>query len=238
MIGAIMVAWPNAECDFGARNDKVGDDARLLGTMLSSGNESSVLRLWDNSRHLVISKRLARLPGAERARGLAQASGYPITVRASGGTAVVHRPGVLNISLFRVARHPLKLAAGFDRLCDIIIQAALRIGLHLTTGLHARSYCSGTHDIGWRGRKLAGTAAVARRHNGLHGQIFHASLVVHGDWRSDVAVLSRFEREAGLETCYDLEAHISLAEAQDTELFEALSMKTRSCLGEQPNFSL
>ena len=161
-----------------------------------------------------------------------------MAVRASGGTAVVHRPGVLNISLLRISPRPLRPSQGFDELCDMIGLAGARLGFAFETGKLAQCYCAGSHDIGWRGRKIAGTAAVLRSNRAFHGGLFHASLVVFGDWRRDLELLCGYERLAGLPANYDIGAHTSLMDVQRKEAPASYSAAARSCLGEQPNFSL
>jgi len=238
IVADLQAEWPNATLDFGLRPEKLSDDIQEFRRILTTGAAGTHLRLWDNDWRLVISKRLSRLAGAPEAIRWAEAQGYPVVVRASGGTAVVHRPGVLNISLLRVSLEPLSLAHGFDELCGVIIRAAARSGLGLTAGKLARSYCAGSHDIGLDGRKLAGTAAVSRRHGNAYGGLFHASLTVCGDWRHDLELISGFEQRLGMPADYDLSAHTSLEEAFAQAALAAYSSPSRSLLGEQPNFSL
>ncbi|MFD1767332.1 biotin/lipoate A/B protein ligase family protein [Sphingorhabdus buctiana] len=204
LVGSLSAEFPGAARDFGSRAGKIAHDAELLDRLIADGTGLEHLRLWDNAPHLVISKRLARLADADRAAAWANNQGYPVAVRASGGTTVVHRPGVLNVSYFRISDRPFKLTAGFDALCAIIEQAARTVGIQLETGRLASSYCSGSHDIGWRGRKLAGTAGVSRRRGAMHGGVFHASLVVSGDWRRDLDLITQFERLSGLVPSYRL----------------------------------
>ncbi|MEZ5968546.1 MAG: hypothetical protein R3C00_05740 [Hyphomonas sp.] len=238
ILAGLQAEWPGANLDLGAQADKLSVDMREFERKLTDGSDDTSLRLWDNERQLVISRRLSRLPGTEFATRWAEAHGFPVAVRASGGTAVVHRPGVLNISLIRVALQPLKLSQGFDELSDIVVRAAARSGIALTVGKLARSYCAGTHDIGLDGRKLAGTAAVSRRHGAAYGGLFHASLTVSGDWRHDLELISGFEQRLGMPADYDVSAHTSLEEAFALAARAAYSSPSLSLLGEQPNFSL
>ena len=221
LLASLLRTHPGALCDFGAREDKIGEDVRLLAAMFDDGREREMLRLWDNEQRLVISRRLARLPDASDAIAALADRGWSVSVRASGGTTVVHRPGVLNISLFRMSHRQRKIVDGFDRLCSIIVRAAQDVGVSLDVGCMERSYCAGSHDIGWAGRKLAGTAGLMRRKGDRYGQLFHASLVVDGDWRGDLTAISAFERLAGMAVDYDVAAHGSLAEAVAINLADA-----------------
>lgn len=237
LVGALTGLFPGAECDFGIRPGKVGDDARLLERLLAYGRPARRLRLWDNAPCLVVSRRIEKMARFGEARRFARRAGWPVAVRASGGTTVVHRPGVLNLSLVTVDRGGGGTAGGFDRLCELIVGAGQAIGVALEAGEVARGYCAGSHDIGWRGRKIAGTAAIARRRDGWHGRVVHASLVVEGDAAADVAAISAFERALGMPGAYDPAAHCSLADALSAQA-EPWASTARSCFGEQPNFAL
>lgn len=213
MIDAIEDIFPTAEHDFGHRPEKIEDDARKLASLLEDGAECSHLRLWDNDRRLVISRRLARLPSASAASAAMVRAGWPVSVRASGGTAVAHSAGVLNISLYIVSRVQISLSSGYERLCAIIVEAARLNGIDLSVGFHAASYCAGTHDIGWQGRKLAGTAGLARQKVNLYGGLFHASLSVCDDWRTGLDAVCKFERSLGMPAAYETANHTSLCDA-------------------------
>jgi lipoate-protein ligase A len=212
MIEALDDVFPGAERDFGIRPGKIEDEERKLASFLAVGAERSHLRLWDNDRRLVISRRLSRLSGAAKAAAAMSRAGWPVSVRPSGGTAVAHGPGILNISLFIISREYLPLNAGYDRLCELIVEAARLNGIALSVGLHATSYCAGAHDIGWNGRKLAGTAGLARRRADLHGAIFHACLSVCDDWRAGLEAICKFEQAVGMPASYANANHISLSE--------------------------
>lgn len=210
--GALLAEHDYALCDFGFRSGKIAKDSNIINRMLDEGSEARLLRLWDNDRQIVVSRRLQKLEQFAEARQAAQAAGWPVAVRPSGGTTVVHRPGVLNITLFQTHYKHRKLSAGFDELCDIIVEAAARLNVYLEVGQLSQAYCAGSHDIGWRGRKVAGTAAAAKRRGALRGTFHHASIVVYGDWRMDIEMINEFERGLGLPAAYDVNAHASLRE--------------------------
>lgn len=216
-VAALLAEHKNALCDFGLRSGKIAADSHILNRMLDEGNKARLLRLWDNDRNIVVSRRLQKQEKFADACQAARVAGWPVAVRQSGGTTVVHRPGVLNVTLFQTQYEHRKLSTGFDELCEVIVKAAARLGVNLEAGRLSRVYCAGSHDVGWRGCKIAGTAAVAKRRGALRGALHHASIVVYGDWRSDIETISNFERDLGLPANYEVNAHSSLSEAVFTE---------------------
>ncbi|MGE3744961.1 MAG: hypothetical protein AB7G25_04450 [Sphingomonadaceae bacterium] len=225
LIEALTAIRPDALCNFGPGGDKLVAESALLDRLLAEGCVEQQVRLWDQEPCLVTTRRIARLPGFQNA---CEKSGWPVVVRRSGGTTVLHRPGVVNVSLFLVGPDG-GLKDGFDSLCGLILAATTQMGLALDAGSVSRSYCDGTHNIRWRGRKVAGTAALARRRGDWHGRLFHASIVADGDAAADAAVIEAFEQAAGLAVRYDPNMHISLAQA---------AAVSRSSFGLRPNLAL
>lgn len=221
--------------DLGASTGGLAADAALLGGLLANRRHARAVRIWDNANSLIVSPRLARLPRFAEAARSAVRAGWQVQVRSSGGTTVIHRRGVINVSLVDVDDRTLGIADGFDTLCALIGEAAASLGIRLEAGRSRRGYCAGSHDLLWRGRKVAGTAAQVRRHGRWHGRLVHAATVVTGDPTRDLQRITSFERALGLSPDYDPAAHATL------EIALASSMPSsdwRSCLGEQPNFTL
>lgn len=215
MVAALVHVFPAALCDLGQSTGKIERDEQMLDALMRAETPSTRLRLWDNHRCLVTSRRIAKLPLAGAACVASEARGWPVSVRASGGTTVAHGPGNLNVSWFHVSSEPHALKSGFDNLCSLIVRAAALIGIPLAVGRHTGAYCAGSHDIGWDGQKVAGTAGIARRLGATHGSVFHASIAVSSDARAEFEAIQSFEQQAGLPglpVSYELGRHTTLAE--------------------------
>ncbi|KHK90220.1 lipoyl protein ligase domain-containing protein [Novosphingobium malaysiense] len=212
-LASIASVCPNAMFDLELRDGKVADEERLLTRLLANGQETEAVRVWNDRRQLVTSRRLAKRSGFDQAAAAMAALGWPVAVRPSGGTTVVHRPGVINISVIHVSRSLPDHRQGFDRLCEIMVEAARPMGIELSVGRLANAYCEGSHDIGWQCRKVAGTSALYRHKSGFHGCLYHASLVLYGNCAADVDAISRFERWLGLPAQYQAADHASLFDA-------------------------
>lgn len=181
------------------------------------GDGERLLRVWRNPRCIVASRRYAGLPAFALARAASEAAAWPVAVRRSGGTAVVHRPGVLNVSLLsahpRVTDHAVE--SGYTDLLDILRAMLARLGVICDAGEVPDAHCDGRYNLRWRGRKLAGTAGTISHAGGRKLRIFHASLMVIGAVEEDLAAINRFENAVGEPKAYDPSAHVSVAQILD-----------------------
>lgn len=188
-------------------------DLDLLDAVLADRGPSRLLRIWTNPRCVVISKRLAaQISLAAVTRTLGDL-GATLAVRASGGAAVVHRPGVLNVSLAQVAARGDSMGEAYGELTGLLRRALQRLGLETGAGPASGAYCDGAHNLLWQGRKLAGTAALARRRHGRTGRLVHGSLVMWGEVRDDIRLVQTAEASLLPQRLYRLAAHATVSEA-------------------------
>lgn len=205
---------PGLPLEQGRGQAAVSRDGEILAEMLKRGEAETRLRLWAGEQSLVTTRASSRMAGFAKACARSAAAGWPVHVRSSGGTTVVHRKGVLNVSLFRANAH-----AGFDadaayaELLDLLTAVLGQFGVHAQAGFVEGSYCDGRFNLCINGRKLAGTACQARLGTKGYVQLAHASLVVQGDIANDLAAITRFERALGIARDYDPAAHTSVKEA-------------------------
>lgn len=128
---------PAAIIEHGGGADSVARDETLLREMLEPAAPDQIIRLWVNDPCLVTTRRLASYPLFESARAMSEEAGWPVHVRASGGSTVVHRPGVLNVSLlYRTSQGPLRIEDYYAPLTQRLIRALGRFGVQAATGRH------------------------------------------------------------------------------------------------------
>lgn len=211
-----LAAWLAAQPDAAIDDLDIAGDAAMLDDALDGRIASGRMRIWRGPRRLVVSPRLARLPDLPAAADRAARAGWPVAVRLSGGTTVVHRPGILNVSrVDMVEGNGIDAEQGYRALCETIVAALARLGVQADTGPVAESHCDGRHNIRWNGRKLAGTSAAIRQRNGRTVCLTHANIAVSGDVAEDVAAIAAFERWLGLDALYDPDAHTTVETAHD-----------------------
>jgi lipoate-protein ligase A len=131
------------------------------------------LRLWRNDRCVIVGR--FQLADAEVDRGAADRLAVPVYRRFTGGGAVYHDPGTLNVSLATARDHPLiegRLGGGLQRLYGALLEplAAAVQSLGIVAEPARRGLFVG-------GRKLGGIAAWV----GGRSVLVHATLLIDAD---------------------------------------------------------
>jgi len=175
---------------------------------------ASELRIWSNSRCIVASRSQATRREFSAACAVSERAGWPVATRGSGGSAVVHRPGILNVSIRR--RLPLDsqrwMTRGYETFLGHLISALELFAVDCDAGEVPGAYCDGRFNLRIGDRKLAGTAAHSGVRDGSRICLFHASIVLSGSIRDDIAAIERFEAALGSVQRYEPAAHVSLAQ--------------------------
>ncbi|MDY0871411.1 lipoate--protein ligase family protein [Dongia rigui] len=156
----------------------------------------ALARLWQTTPCLAVPSRVASLPGFTEAAAAAEARGWPVHVRATGGAPVPQFPGMLNLALaYRLdADRPWSLDDGYRHLAHVLTTSLGQLGLAAETGEIADAFCPGRYDLSLGGRKIAGLAQRRRRTaDGGQAVLAHACLLVDGDLSVPFAALAAFE---------------------------------------------
>lgn len=179
------------------------------------------VRLWRHApmQGLVVSKRDVAGERGEQAMRTMDAEGWPIIVRPTGGTAVPHGAGVLNLSLLLPRRQQkASTDAYYHLLCQPIIDWLNSIGLSAYTGALPGSYCDGNYNVLVDGKKLVGTAQAWR--GGLAGTssrhpgyvLAHACIMVDVNLATATEAMNRFYALIGDAYRVDLTTSTTLSE--------------------------
>lgn len=186
-------------------------DSQRLDALLRDGDSARGWRLWTNSHCLVTTRRFAATPRFADAALASTRRGWPVFVRASGGTTVVHRPGILNASYFEEWRGDGgEVTRRFRTFCEHLAASIRSVGVSTCLGHVHGSYCDGSLNLVSGGQKLAGTASLVRRRGDCIGLLSHASIWVTGQVAVDVKAIERFEAELGFQPSYSEDVHTTL----------------------------
>ena len=154
--------------------------------------------LWQAPQCLIVTRNDTRLPRYQAACERLAGEGWPVHVRDSGGTAVPHGAGVLNLSLL-LPRTTTDLAHYYRLLGAPLLALLEEHGLEGNYDFVPGSFCDGQYNLVIGGRKITGTAqrwlAPGQDHQGA--VLAQAMLLVAGDVDEGTRMASRFYELAG-----------------------------------------
>ncbi|WP_349921443.1 lipoyl protein ligase domain-containing protein [Aeromonas veronii] len=194
--------------------------------------------LWQGPQCLIVTRKDMRLPHYESACAQLAAEGWPVFVRDSGGTAVPHGAGILNLSLL-LPRTTTDLGHYYQRLGEPLLTLLEEHGLAGSYDFVPGSFCDGQYNLVIGGRKITGTAqrwlAPGRDHQGA--VLAQAMLLVAGDVDEGTRMASRFYELAGGEQRFLPGTSTTLAHAirwpgSDEELVNKVRARLESLLTE------
>ena len=171
--------------------------------------------LWEPaSRLLVVTRPETRFPEYPLAVARLEASGWPVWVRSTGGSAAPLAPGMLVLTqIEEIEAADDALRRGYERLCDPMIAALRSLGIDVDTGPVAGAWCDGRFNLVCGGRKLAGTAQRQRRgRSGRMRVMAHAVLLVEPHSRESAVTVQRFYEWAGADRRLDPAAVTTVVE--------------------------
>ena len=154
--------------------------------------------LWQAPQCLIVTRKDTRLPHYRAACEQLATEGWPVYVRDSGGTAVPHGTGILNLSLL-LPRTTTDLAHYYLLLGTPLLTLLTQYGLAGSYDFVPGSFCDGQYNLVIGGRKITGTAqrwlAPGQDHGGA--VLAQAMLLVTGDVDEGTRMASRFYELAG-----------------------------------------
>jgi len=212
--------------DLANPQDGFGLQQVVLREVASAGRDPTAL-MWTSSRYVGATRPETRLPGFEEARRAAEALGFPVLVRNSGGGAVAANEGSISFSLtFPVEDLRHGLFERYAKGAGLVAAALRRVGVEAEGGEVEGEFCPGAHSVrsgGSRGVKHAGLAQrVTRRAARLE------ALVLVSNTAELIPVLERFYGALRLpfrpESIQDLPA-------SSQEVIEALAAEVRERYG-------
>lgn len=194
--------------------DGIDGDDRLIEKALDTENGNLIIRLWENVPCLVTTRAISRNPKFQYAAEHSAARGWPVFVRKSGGTTVIHRPGILNVSIVQNYgdEYPT-VEQGFAGLLVILQNACDKFGISSHIGPVQGSYCDGKYNLCVDNRKMAGTATRIIVKNRSRLVVSHASITVDGNILSDLKRIQDFERKLSIASRYSSASHTTLRAA-------------------------
>ncbi|HHQ4651119.1 TPA: lipoyl protein ligase domain-containing protein [Aeromonas hydrophila] len=195
--------------------------------------------LWQAPQCLIVTRKDTRLPRYQTACEQLAAEGWPVHVRDSGGTAVPHGAGILNLSLM-LPRTTTDLAHYYRLLGAPLLALLGEYGLAGSYDFVPGSFCDGQYNLVIGGRKVTGTAqrwlAPGQDHRGA--VLAQAMLLVAGNVDQGTRMASRFYELAGGELRFFPATSTTIAQAinwqgSEGELVERVRTRLTTLLAQE-----
>lgn len=197
---------------------------------VATGKERFQFQLWQCTEPcLVVPRKMSNLPGFAEASLGALKRGYSVSVRETGGGAVIQSSGTVNLTIAFIM--PVKMddhiGQAYKLLCEPVMQILRQRGADTTYGAVDGAICDGAYNIVVNGRKLAGTAQ-RWRHAKVIGESYavlgHFVLSDDADYSAACRVVNEFHTSVGVATAVKAESHVNWTEiASPIGLDEAMA---------------
>lgn len=130
----------------------------VISQLKKDSHPCPFVRLWEAKSGLCITNKETRFPSFEKSKELCKKKGFDIAIRRSGGTAVPHGPGILNVSAFVENRGPRNIRHSYEKFCQSLQMSLTELGVHSDIGTAQNSFCDGDYNILVEGKKVIGTS--------------------------------------------------------------------------------
>lgn len=147
------------------------------------------VHFWRHEKAFILGLRDWKLPHAKEAVQWLETLGYQTAVRHSGGAAVPLDPGVLNVSVILPNEdYSFAYRDHFERFYEWIEACFMTMGVHISKGEVAGSYCPGDYDLSLQGLKFCG---IAQRRQ-TKSTVIQAFINVEGSGEERANVVKQF----------------------------------------------
>lgn len=151
---------------------------------VASGAVGPVVSISPSTRHVGVTRKDTFRPGFDAAVQAAEADGYPVLVRSSGGGATAADVGTFGFSIVRPTAGPGGDRGGirerYDEATGLVLAAFERLGVRTEVGEVREEFCPGDQSIrvgGPEGAKIVGIAQrITKKATSVGGIV-----LVHGE---------------------------------------------------------
>lgn len=207
-------------------------DSALLKEV-AIAKRGAMARLWEVPQCLVVTRKETRFPDFTEACNQLSQIGWPVIVRASGGTTVPLHAGILNFSLIfpQTTDSKYDLDQIYLALCEPLKRALKRLNLSAEYGETPGSYCDGRYNLNIKGLKVTGTAqklmvSPPNHRNIKQGVLAQAMLMVEADAAAGTNMVNMFYQLSGNSRRFDPDVAVSIQDIIDCSAYNQAGQLT------------
>ena len=190
----------------------------LSALSLAEGAQGRIL-VWRTGKALIVPRGMPSRPHFEAAAKDAMSRGWPVFERDTGGDLTPQAPGMINVSLAFKDESPVpSIERAYRRLLEPIISYFHEcMGLKMSAGSVAGSFCDGAYNLVFDGRKLGGTAQRWKMMRGSREKpeahaLAHIAIMADMPLADAIETINAFYEICGIYRRAALDRHVTLAE--------------------------
>lgn len=199
--------------------DAIGLERRLLDSVKEAPAGTCAGLVWRTPKAIIVPRGLPSRDYYAKASAAAEAHGFTLHERDTGGDLTPQSEGVVNLSLaYRLDGKQASIAEAYVALTDPVLAF-----LKTTYGISARTasipgaFCDGAYNVAIGDRKLAGTAQKWKLLGGEGDTrrvsvLGHIALMATNDLAPALDALNAFYEASGSERRVIHERHVTLAD--------------------------
>ena len=188
---------------------------RLMLESVVKGEAEYSLSIWSAEQSIVVPKRIASNDRFASAAEKSTQSGWPVSIRNTGGDATPQGKGILNVSYAYASNKKPSIEQAYLDLCKPIADFISSLGHAPEYRSVPNAFCDGKFNVGSQGRKIAGTAQrwATRKDRPKSTVLFaHALILVNADIEKGTDAINHLYQNCARSECVEPAAHLNIAE--------------------------
>jgi len=158
-----------------------------------------IVTSWEAANGICITRKETRLPNYSSCKMMFAERGLQISIRQSGGTAVPHGKGIINLTALTPHSGPRSIKHSYSVFCASLQRSLSQFGLSSTIGAAYGSFCDGDYNVLIENKKVIGTSQRWVKHENTNQWIVlnHAVIMASACSVAMTRRVNEFYHQAG-----------------------------------------
>lgn len=174
------------------------ENAQIKG-LKKSDTLKPIVASWEAANGICVTRKETRLPNYSSCKKMFEERGLQVSIRQSGGTAVPHGKGIINVTALTAHNGPRSIKHSYSVFCGSLQRSLSQFGLSSTIGAAFGSFCDGDYNVLIENKKVIGTSQRWVKHENMSKWIVvnHAVIMASACPVTMTRRVNEFYRQAG-----------------------------------------